>query len=189
MTSYCDFAPGVEFHHTYHETEYGFPTESDQALFELQSIELMQAGLSWDLILKKRSGMNAAFDNFDIETVARYNDKKIQQLLKDPRIIRNKLKVNAIIYNANRVIDLQKEFGSFKNWMDEHHPLSLKDWTKLFRKNFKFMGPLILEEFLMCTGYISGAHKRHCPLFEKVYALNPPWTRVNYKKFTDWPSL
>jgi len=175
---YCDYAPGREFHQPYHDREYGFPLTNERALFEIQSLELFQAGLSWDLILRKRPTIVAAFDNFDVDTVAAYKKRQTNRLLKDPGIIRNKLKVASIIENAKRLQDLRGSHGGFAKWLAANHPLTHADWTRLFRGTFKFTGPEIVNEFLMCIGYLPGAHRDDCPAYARAAEKNPPWMRV-----------
>lgn len=179
MTWYCDYAPGNPVHEPYHDNEYGFPRTDERALFELQSLELFQAGLSWDLILRKRATTVTAFSGFAVDAVAAYADKDVKRLLGDPGIIRNRLKVAAVIENARRVIQLRDSHGGFAPWIAAHHPLNRDDWTKLFRQTFKFMGPEIVNEFLMCIGYLPGAHREDCPAYERIARLRPPWMEAD----------
>lgn len=173
---YCHSAKQLgEPHESYHDTEYGFPAKSDNELFIRLMLEVNQAGLSWTTILRKRDGLLNAYDGFDIETVATYNQDDRDRLLNDADIIRNKLKVNAAIYNANAILKLQKEFGSFKNWLDLQGNLELAQWVKLFKKHFKFTGGEITKEFLMGSGYIKGAHHSDCPIYQNVLAQKPHW--------------
>lgn len=160
----------------YHDTEYGFPIHSDDELFGRLILEINQAGLSWVTILKKKESFRKAYRNFSIPKVAKFGDKDIQRLLNDPGIIRNRLKVNAAIHNANVILSLQKEFGSFAAWLDFHHPLNKEEWTKLFRKTFKFTGGEIVNEFLMSSGYLEGAHDPKCPIWKKVNREKPVWS-------------
>ena len=176
--SYCRIASGHEWHGPYHDTEYGFPVRDEAALFERLILEINQAGLSWLTVLKKRDGFRAAYDGFDVDTVAAYGARATKRLLNDPGIIRNKLKVAAAIENAKRIQDLRAEFGSFADWLDRHHPLEKSDWVRLFRKTFKFTGGEITGEFLMSTGYLPGAHDEKCPIFKKIAKTRPPWMRV-----------
>jgi DNA-3-methyladenine glycosylase I len=176
--SYCLYIQKLEkdnVHKLYHDTEYGFPLQSDNELFARLILEINQAGLSWETILKKKANFYKAFDEFDVAKVARYSDKKIDKLLQDAGIIRNRLKINAAIENAKTIVVLQKEFGSFKNWIDKHHPLSKDEWVKLFKKNFRFTGGEIVNEFLMSSGYLAGAHSEDCPVYKKVLKLKPMW--------------
>src|SRR5262245_37056549 len=175
MSTYCQFAPGQPFHDPYHENEYGFPLRDDNRLFERLILEINQAGLSWLTILKKREGFQRAFHNFDLDTVAAYTDEDRLRLLNDPGIIRNRLKIDATIENARRIIEIRQEYGSFAAWLDRHHPLTKPEWIKLFKKTFRFTGGEIVGEFLMSTGYLPGAHAEDCPVYARIVALNPPW--------------
>lgn len=178
MSSYCDYAREHPLHLAYHDTEYGFPLTGDAALLERLALEINQAGLSWLTILKKKEAFHRAFDGFDIDTVAAYTEEDRARLLADTGIIRNRLKVNAVIENARRIVVLRDEYGSFANWLDAHHPLPKEEWVKLFRKTFLFTGGEIVGEFLMSCGYLPGAHSPDCPVYEQIATLNPPWLKV-----------
>lgn len=178
MTSYCDYCnnhPEDTFNRNYHDSHYGFPLDDDNALFERLVLEINQAGLSWITILKKAGNFQRAYDGFDIQTVASYGEAERARLLGDAGIIRNRLKVNAAIENAKRIRALSAEFSSFKGWLDAHHPRSKDEWTKLFKKTFVFTGGEIVNEFLMSTGYLPGAHTENCPVFKQVAARQPRW--------------
>ncbi|MEE8333351.1 MAG: DNA-3-methyladenine glycosylase I [Alphaproteobacteria bacterium] len=175
MSSYCDSAPGHPDHGPYHDTEYGFPVEDDAVLFERLVLEINQAGLSWLTILRKRENFHRAFEGFDPHRVARYGEAERARLLGDAGIIRNRLKVDAAIENARRIVALIGEHGSFKAWLDTHHPLPKDDWVRLFKQTFRFTGGEITGEFLMSTGYLSGAHHADCPVHAEIAQLNPPW--------------
>lgn len=178
MTTYCDFVrarPEGDVHRHYHDHEYGFPLHDDNQLFERLVLEINQAGLSWETILKKKDNFHRAFMQFDIDTVANFTDKDRERLLTDASIIRNRLKVDAAIENAKRVQVIRKEHGSFKAWLNAHHPRSEPDWVKLFKQNFKFVGGEIVREFLLSTGYIQGAHAEGCPVYAEIAVLQPPW--------------
>ena len=175
MSSYCDFAPGNPIHAHYHDREYGFPVDDEAVLFERLILEINQAGLSWELMLKKRDNFRAAYSGFDIDRVAAYGEKDRARLLSDAGIIRNRLKVNAAIENAQRIVALRDDYGSFGGWIAAQHPLSKEDWVKLFRKTFKFTGGEIVGEFLMSIGYLPGAHHENCPVYKKIARLSPPW--------------
>lgn len=180
MTTYCDYCnthPEDIFNKSYHDAQYGFPLKDDDLLFERLILEINQAGLSWITILKKAENFRKAYHGFNIAKVAKYGEKDITRLLNDAGIIRNRLKVNAAIVNAQRIIELQKEHGSFQNWLDQHHPLTKEEWVKLFKKTFVFTGGEIVNEFLMSTGYLPGAHDEKCPIFKKVASLRPAWMR------------
>ena len=181
MSWYCEAAKGHPLHESYHDNEYGFPKTDERALFEMQSLELFQAGLSWEIVLKKRPTMVKAFDNFDVDTVAAYKARNVKRLLADPGIIRNRLKVASIIENAARVQALRDSHGGFAEWHAAHHPRNRAEWTKLFRRTFKFMGSEIVNEFLMCVGYLPGAHHEDCPAYKRIAKIKPPWMRVDPK--------
>jgi DNA-3-methyladenine glycosylase I len=176
--SYCNFAYNQKednIHKLYHDTQYGFPIHSDNELFGRLILEINQAGLSWEIILKKQENFRTAYSNFDIKSVANYNQTDINRLLNNTGIIRNKLKINAAIYNASVIIKIKQEMGSFQLWLDHHHPKTKDQWVKLFKKTFKFTGGEITGEFLMSTGYLEGAHHKNCPIFSKVLKNNPTW--------------
>lgn len=174
---YCNSHPEDTFNKNYHDTQYGFPIDDDNLLFERLVLEINQAGLSWITILKKADNFRKAYDKFKLEKVAKYTEEDRARLLEDAGIIRNRLKVNAAIVNAQRILELKKEYGSFKNWLDAHHPLTKDEWTKLFKKTFIFTGGEIVNEFLMSTGYLPGAHTKDCPIFKKVAAQRPAWMK------------
>lgn len=178
MSGYCSVAPGHEFHGPYHDTEYGFHSADERVLFERLALEIMQAGLSWLIVLKKRRGMNAAFDDFHVDKVARYGERQIGRLLKDENIIRNRLKIESIIDNARRVQALRDSHGGFAGWLDAHHPLPKEQWVKLFKKTFRFTGGEVTGEFLMSLGYLPGAHHEACPAYKRIMRQKPPWARA-----------
>jgi len=175
--SYCHAARGHEHHGPYHDEEYGFPLRGDDELFERLVLEINQAGLSWLTILKKRPHFRRAYDGFAVERVAAYGDAERARLLANAGIIRNRLKVEAAIHNANVVLALRDSHGGFGAWLDAHHPRDKDAWVKLFKKTFRFTGGEITGEFLMSTGYLPGAHQEACPVFERVARLGPPWMR------------
>lgn len=180
MTTYCEYCishPEDVFNKTYHDTQYGFPLKDDNLLFERLILEINQAGLSWITILKKADNFRKAYHDFEIAKVAKYGEKDVTRLLNDAGIIRNKLKVNAAIVNAQKILELQKEYGSFRGWLDANHPLTKEEWTRLFKKTFVFTGGEIVNEFLMSTGYLEGAHDESCPIYKKVASLRPAWMR------------
>jgi DNA-3-methyladenine glycosylase I len=167
--------PSKSLHKNYHDNHYGFPIHDDNELFGRLILEINQAGLSWETILKKESTFRKAYDDFNIEIVAAYTEADRERLLNDVGIIRNKLKVNAAIENAKTILILQKEFGSFEKWLEHHHPKSREEWVKVFKKTFKFTGGEIVNEFLMSIGYLKGAHAEDCPIHQNVVAQNPMW--------------
>lgn len=178
---YCDYVKDLDdnnLHKIYHDTQYWFPINDDNLLFERLILEINQAGLSWNIILKKQINFQQAYDNFNIEKVANYWEKEIERLLNNSWIIRNRLKINAAIYNANVILKLKQEFGSFGNWLDHHHPLTLQEWTALFKKFFKFTWWEIVKEFLRSCGYLPWAHSNDCPIYSKILEQNPAWSRL-----------
>ena len=180
MTSYCDYCnshPEDTFNKIHHDTEYGFPVKDDNLLFERLILEINQAGLSWITILKKADNFRKAYDGFDIDKVANYGEQEVARLLADAGIIRNHLKIKAAIVNAQRIQGLQKECGSFKAWLDTNRKLSKEEWIKLFKKTFMFTGGEIVNEFLVSTGYLPGAHDENCPTYNRVASLRPAWMR------------
>jgi DNA-3-methyladenine glycosylase I len=166
-----------QVHQNYHDHEYGFPLHDDNALFERLVLEINQAGLSWETILKKKPAFQKAFDTFDIASVAAYTDKDRERLLNNAGIIRNRLKVNAAIENAKRLLEIQKEYGSFRKWLEHHHPLEKAAWVNVFKQTFVFTGGEIVGEFLMSTGYLPGAHDSDCPVFKNIQKLRPAWMK------------
>jgi DNA-3-methyladenine glycosylase I len=177
MSWYCDVAQGHPLHGPYHDEEYGFPLTDEARLFERLCLEIFQAGLSWEIVLKKRAGMAVAFEGFDVDTVAAYRERDVARLLADARIIRNRRKVAAVIDNAARVREMRASHGGFATWIDAHHPRILDDWVALFRSTFAFTGGEIVREFLLSIGHIPGAHRPECPAFARIAGLNPPWMR------------
>jgi len=156
----------------YHDEEWGVPLHDDRALFEFLILEGAQAGLSWYTILQKREHYREVFDEFDAAKIARYGARKVEQLLKDPGIVRNRLKVNAAIQNAKAFLEVQKEFGSFdayiwqfiggktkvNNW-PKHAPASTADSDAmskdLARRGFKFVGSTICYAFMQAVGMVN----------------------------------
>ncbi len=182
MSLYCNYVAtsqdsGIEYHKEYHDNHYGFPISDDNELFGRLILEINQAGLNWLTILKKESNFRAAYSNFDIKSVASYTEEDEIRLLSDSGIIRNRLKVKAAIHNANVILGMQVEYGSFKNWLDFHNPKTKDEWVKLFKKTFKFTGGEIVNEFLQSTGYLEGAHSESCPIYSKVLDSNPTWNK------------
>ena len=180
--TYCEYIAtsneaGIAYHKKYHDAHYGFPIADDNELFGRLILEINQAGLNWLTILKKESNFRAAYSNFDIKSIANYTEEDEARLLSDAGIIRNRLKVKAAIHNANVILEIQNEYGSFKNWLDTHHPKTKDEWVKLFKKSFKFTGGEIVNEFLLSTGYLEGAHAENCPIYKEILALNPAWSQ------------
>lgn len=172
--TYCEYIetlpPGEkrDLHKNYHDNHYGFPLNDDNELFCRLMLEINQAGLNWELVLRKEARFREAFDNFNIEKVAQYNETDTERLLSDPGIIRNRLKIKAAIENAGIILKLQEEYGSFAIWLEKHNTGDLKEWVKLFKKTFRFTGGEIVNEFLMSIGYLPGAHSPECPVYRKA---------------------
>ncbi|WP_242111253.1 DNA-3-methyladenine glycosylase I [Luteimonas aquatica] len=186
MSSYCDIAPGHPLHGPYHEREYGFPQREEAALFERLLLEINQAGLSWETVLRKREAFRRAYDGFDVDTIADYGQRDRERLLADPGIIRNRLKVDAAIHNAGIVRGLRASHGGFAAWLDAHarpqgRTRDKAAWVKLFKQTFKFTGGEITGEFLMSLGYLPGAHRADCPVQRRIEKLRPPpsWMRAS----------
>jgi DNA-3-methyladenine glycosylase I len=166
---YCVYVAGVsdptDVDKVYHDNHYGVPIQDDNELFGRLIMEINQAGLSWRTILMKEKGFRKAYHNFDIKKVAKYDEKDIVRLMNDASIIRNRLKINAAIHNAQQLVQIQKEFGSFRKWLD----IQAKDleydktaWVKCFKKEFKFVGGEIVGEFLMSINLLPGSHDVKC---------------------------
>ena len=167
-TTYCEAAQGHPLHQPYHDFEYGVPQRDDRILFERLVMEINQAGLSWLTVLKKRPALKAAFAEYDIDRIAAFGDEDVARLMADAGIIRNRLKIEAVIENARRVQVLIRRHGSFAAWIDLHHPQAKADWVKLFKQQFRFMGGEIVGEFLMSLGYLPGAHHQGCPFYRQI---------------------
>ena len=165
---------GNELYHEYHDKEWGVPLHDDRLLFEFLILEGAQAGLSWATILNKREGYRKAFDDFDIVKVSKYDEKKIAQLLDNPEIVRNKLKVNSTVTNAQKVLEIQKEFGSFDAyiWQFTDGKTIQNKWNKmgevpvsttesdemskdLKKRGFKFIGTTICYAFMQAIGMVN----------------------------------
>ena len=175
MSGDGDLAPGHPLHGPYHDHEYGFPQREEAVLFERLLLEINQAGLSWETMLRKRDGFRAAYSGFDVDRVARYGERDRARLLADPGIIRNRLKVEEAIHNARVIQQVRDTHGGFAAWLDAHHPLPKADWVKLFKKTFRFTGGEITGEFLMSLGYLPGAHRQDCPAYRRAAKQRPPW--------------
>lgn len=178
MTSYCDIAPGHPVHGPYHDHEYGFAQRDEAALLERLVLEINQAGLSWETILRKRASFQHAYEGFDVDRVAGYGQCDRDRLLDDATIIRNRLKVDAAIHNAQVIRDFRASHGGFALWLDAHlddsgAPRDKASWVRLFKKTFKFTGGEITGEFLMSLGILPGAHRDDCP----VQRTAKPWQR------------
>ena len=181
--SYCSaidqMQPGDRrlLHKNYHDHYYGFPIHDDNELFGRLIMEINQAGLSWETILKKEETFRKAYHNFNIKKVAAYTEADRKRLLADPGIIRNQLKVNAAIENAKTILTLQQQFGSFEKWLESNHPKTKEEWIKFFKKTFRFTGGEIVNEFLMSIGFLPGAHSSNCVIHKKVLKAKPMWLK------------
>jgi len=170
----------------YHDKEWGVPVHDDQQLFEFLVLEGAQAGLSWSTILKKRSAYRTAFDNFDATKVANYSAQRVAELLRDPGIVRNKLKVNSAVTNARAMLAVQKEFGSFSDYIwrfvanspIHNHCSTMRDIPAktpeaeamskdLIRRGFKFVGPTICYAFMQAVGMVND-HLTTCFRFRQL---------------------
>lgn len=183
MSGYCDIAPGHPIHGDYHDREYGFPQREESDLFERLILEINQAGLSWETILRKREGFRRAYGGFDVDTVAAYGEADRLRLLDDAGIIRNRLKVDAAIHNAQVVQRLRASHGGFAQWLDAHvlhegEPRDKAGWIKLFKQTFRFTGGEITNEFLMSLSYLPGAHRESCPAYRRIERIGPYWKRT-----------
>jgi DNA-3-methyladenine glycosylase I len=176
----CSWAGESPLYIAYHDTEWGVPVYDDATLFEFLILETFQAGLSWITVLKKRENFRKAFDNFDYQKIANYKEDKIESLLQDVGIIRNKLKVRATITNAQAFLKIQKEFGSFSNyiwrfinkkpiqntWKNNNDvpaktELAEKISKDLKKRGFKFVGPTIIYAHMQATGMVND-HTINC---------------------------
>jgi DNA-3-methyladenine glycosylase I len=178
-TSYCEAVLTMDknnLHRIYHDQFYGFPIDNDDELFGRLILEINQAGLSWSTILNKQENFRKAYKNWNVKKIASFKEKDFERLMNDAGIIRNRLKINAAIENAKAVLQLQKEYGSFKKWIEHHHPKTKEEWVKIFKNTFRFTGGEIVNEFLMSTGYLPGAHIVSCPVYKKVLKLKPAFT-------------
>ncbi len=182
----CDWAVNNPLETHYHDEEWGVPIHDDRLLFELLILEGAQAGLSWATILKKREGYLKAFDHFDARKIARYSEAKKEKLLQNPGIVRNRLKVNATVVNAQCFLAVQKEFGSFDAYIwsfVDGKPIQNK-WKKmsdvpastpvseamskdLKKRGFKFVGSTICYAFMQATGMVND-HLTSCFRYSKV---------------------
>ena len=178
--TYCDAVLKMDDNNVnriYHDQFYGFPIADDDELFGRLILEINQAGLSWETILKKQENFRKAYKDFKIKKIAAFNEGDFERLMNDAGIIRNRLKIIAAIENAKTLLQIQKEFGSFKNWLDHYHPKTKEEWVKIFKTTFKFTGGEIVNEFLMSTGYLAGAHTDSCKIYKKVVKAKPAFLK------------
>ncbi|WP_422857891.1 DNA-3-methyladenine glycosylase I [Flagellimonas sp. S174] len=182
----CGWCVGDPLYEAYHDEEWGVPVKDDATLFEFLILETFQAGLSWITVLRKRENFRSAFDGFDYKTIAHYGQKKIDELLSNPGIIRNKLKVHATVSNANAFLQVQKEFGSFsnyiwsfvdnmpiknswKNYKDAPATTPLSDSLSkdLKKRGFKFVGSTVVYAFMQAIGMVND-HEVNCFRYNEV---------------------
>jgi len=182
----CEWCEGSDLYMNYHDSEWGVPVFDDRKHFEFLVLESAQAGLSWITVLKKRENYRRAYDGFDPEKIARYGEKKIASLLANPGIIRNSLKIKASINNARRFLEIQKEFGSFSNYIwsftkgkqvsgkwktlaeiPARTELSDLVATDLKKRGFKFLGSIIMYSHMQATGIIND-HLRSCFRYREI---------------------
>jgi DNA-3-methyladenine glycosylase I len=157
----CSWAVGDPLLIEYHDGEWGVPLERDDELFERLTLEIFQAGLSWRLILQKRAAFKKAFSGFSIDRVASFDEKDIARLLEDKAIIRNRLKIESTIENARRLRQIIDEHGSFAIYISGLTG-DQGELCKEFKRRFRFMGPKIVESFLLSIGKLDGAHEPGC---------------------------
>ncbi|GMN09811.1 DNA-3-methyladenine glycosylase I [Croceitalea sp. MTPC9] len=182
----CGWCEGDELYEAYHDDEWGVPLKDDVTLFEFLVLETFQAGLSWITILRKRENFREAFDNFDYRKIAKYNQTKIDKLLQDAGIIRNKLKVNATVSNAVAFMKIQEEFGSFSNYIwgfvdgkpiknafknyknaPAKTELSDKLSKDLKKRGFKFVGSTVVYATMQAIGMVND-HETNCFRYHEV---------------------
>ncbi|TAI47912.1 DNA-3-methyladenine glycosylase I [Flagellimonas allohymeniacidonis] len=182
----CGWCEGDPLYEAYHDLEWGVPVKDDATLFEFLILETFQAGLSWITVLRKRENFRSAFDNFDYHKIAGYDQNKIDELLQNPGIIRNKLKVHATVSNAQAFLDVQREFGSFseyiwgfvdgkpikntwKNYKDAPATTSLSDTLSkdLKKRGFKFVGSTVVYAHMQATGMVND-HEVNCFRYSEV---------------------
>ncbi len=182
----CHWVTDDPLYIAYHDEEWGVPVRDDALLFEFLTLETFQAGLSWMTILRKRENFRKAFDGFDYQRIAKYSEKKIQALLQDAGIIRNRLKIRATVSNAQAFIQIQEEFGSFSDYIwgftdgqviqnkwKQHEdipastPLSEKISKDLKKRGFKFVGPTVIYAQMQATGMVND-HEMGCFRYGEV---------------------
>ena len=174
----CSWVSDDPLYQEYHDHEWGKPVYDDQKLYEMFLLETFQAGLSWITILKKRESFKIAFDNFDVEKICNYNDEKIHELLKNEKIIRNKLKINATINNSKIFKKIQNEYGTFHNYLktftndviiyeiDKTTNQLSDDLSKdLQKRGMKFVGSTIIYSYLQAIGIIY-SHDKECFMYK-----------------------
>jgi len=186
MVTRCEWAGNEPLMKEYHDKEWGTPQHEDQILYELLILEGMQAGLSWSTVLKKRENFRKAFDNFDYKIISKYDENKVEKLLLDKDIIRNRLKINSVIINAKIFIKIQAEFGSFDNYIWEfvnnkpidgkcksmsdipaHTELSDLISKDMKKRGFKFIGTTIIYAYMQAIGMVND-HATYCFRYDEI---------------------
>ena len=186
MVTRCEWAGNEPLMREYHDKEWGTPQHEDQILYELLILEGMQAGLSWSTVLKKRENFRKAFDNFDYKIISKYDENKVEKLLLDKGIIRNRLKINSVITNAKLFIKIQEESGSFNNYIwkfvnnkpidnqfksmsdiPAHTELSDLISKDMKKRGFKFIGTTIIYAFMQAIGMVND-HATYCFRYEEI---------------------
>lgn len=182
----CKWAEYNDLMKEYHDKEWGTPQHDDRMLYELLILEGMQAGLSWNTVLQKRENFRKAFDNFDYSKISKYNEKKVEELLQNEGIIRNRLKIQSVITNAKSFLKVQEEFGSFNNYIWEfvsnktvhnswkkledlppNTDLSNKISKDMKKRGFKFIGTTIIYAFLQAIGVVND-HTTDCYRYKEL---------------------
>ena len=190
MCKRCNWSASNELMIKYHDEEWGVPLHDDRKLFEFFVLEGFQAGLSWQIVLNKREGFRKAFDHFDPEIVANYNENKIEELIQDKSIIRNKMKIAACVNNAQRYLEVQKEFGSFDNYiwkfvdfkpvvnsftemkeLPAKTPLSDEISADLKKRGFKFVGSTVIYAHMQATGMVND-HLTFCFRYDEINKMS-----------------
>lgn len=191
----CEW-PTTPLYQDYHDHEWGRPVHDDKKQFEHLMLEVMQCGLSWITVLNKREDLRIAFDGFDYKKIALYTDVDVERIMNAPNVIRSERKIRAIIHNAQRFIEVQRDFGSFCNYIwaftggktlvYEGHPegnipakneLSERISNDLKQRGFKFLGPVTIYSHLQASGLIND-HGRDCPCFDDINES----TNIVYKR-------
>ena len=170
MSSYCASVrdlPLDNIHRQHHDSEHGTPAKSDDDLFRRLILEISQAGLSFETVLKKKKAIYSAFPS--VAVVAQFTEQDIERLLQNPGIIRHRGKIEAAIFNAKTILELQKTHGSFASWLQSYYPQTKDGWTVLFKKTFKFTGGEIVNEFLSTSCYLPRGHSPGCRLYNPKY--------------------
>ena len=188
---HCGWAFANEMTRVYHDTEWGIPVHDDRQMFEHLTMECLQCGLSWGLMMKKREIFRACFDNFDYDRIAAYDESDVQRILNTEGMLRSERKVRAVINNARCYQKLREEYGSFCDWLwsfsegktiiYDSHPdgsipvsngLSDRIGRELKKRGFKYIGPITIYSHLQACGVIND-HARVCPCFDHINNMNP----------------